>query len=210
MHVPVSVVVGFALLLTSASLEAQSVPPPAGLPATAIPRDALALPGDVLPPPLSVVIAPPVPVAPYSPPPPPTPPPPVGPGLAKALVAAQAALAKCQADGLRVGVAVSDSAGVVMLGLQMEGANPGRIFFAGRKNLVALEFGTPSSAVREKLRANDFATLSRVKPAMVVFAGSVPLVVDGKVIGAIGVSGATSAQDEVCAAAGAAAFAAHP
>jgi uncharacterized protein GlcG (DUF336 family) len=33
--------------------------------------------------------------------------------------------------------------------------------------------------------------------------GGIPLVVDGKIVGAIGVSGATSAQDAQCAKAGA-------
>jgi glc operon protein GlcG len=33
--------------------------------------------------------------------------------------------------------------------------------------------------------------------------GGIPLIVDGKIVGAIGVSGATSAQDAQCAKAGA-------
>lgn len=188
----------FGALQTAAM--AQVVPPPA-------PRDPLALPGDNLPPPMSVVLAPPAPPAPPAPRPPEVRAPILGPSLEVALAAAQAALGKCRADNLKVGVAVSDSLGVIVVGLQMEGANPGRIFFAGRKNLAAIEFGVPSSVVRDRLRANDFATLARVKPNMTLFAGSVPLIANGTVIGAIGVSGATAAQDEVCAAAGAAAVA---
>jgi uncharacterized protein GlcG (DUF336 family) len=182
--------------LQSAAM-AQVAPPPA-------PRDPLALPGDNLPPAMSVVLTPPAPPAPR---PPEVRAPIPGPSLEVALAAAQAALGKCHADGLKVGVAVSDSQGVIVTGLQMDGANPGRIFFAGRKNLAAIEFGVPSSVVRDRLRANDFATLARVKPNMTLFAGSVPLIANGTVIGAIGVSGATAAQDEVCAAAGAAAVA---
>lgn len=204
--------IGLASALFPAMVSAQPAPPaPYLLPPPAVTvRDPLALPGDNLPPAMSVVLTPPTPpsLAPSTPPllvparqavP--------GPSMAFALIAAQAALARCEADGLKVGVAVSDTAGVVVVGLQMDGANPGRIFFAGRKNLAAIEFGLPSSAVRDKLRAGDFATLSRTKPNMVLFAGAVPLIAQGKVIGAIAVSGATGAQDEVCAAAGAAAVA---
>ena len=36
--------------------------------------------------------------------------------------------------------------------------------------------------------------------------GGLPIIVDGKLIGALGVSGGSSAEDEACAAAGAAAL----
>ena len=42
-------------------------------------------------------------------------------------------------------------------------------------------------------------------PGVTPLEGAVPIVADGKIIGAIGVSGATSAQDAQCAMAGAAA-----
>ena len=179
-------------------LAAGSPPPAASLPA----RDPIALPGDVLPPTVGMSLAPPRPPGQR---PPEVRPIVAGPSLEMAIEAAQAALARCQADNLVVGVAVSDSLGGVVVGLQMTGANPGRIFFAARKNLTAIEFALPTSGVREKLRAKDFDVLTRVKPNMVVFPGAVPLLdAGGKVIGAIGVSGATAEQDEVCAAAGAA------
>jgi uncharacterized protein GlcG (DUF336 family) len=123
-----------------------------------------------------------------------------------ALQAAQAALARCQADALLVGAAVADASGNLVTGLQMTGANPGRIFFAARKAVTAAQFGAPTSDVREKLRAGDFSLLLQIRPNMVVYPGGVPLRDrTGKVIGAIGVSGATAEQDEICAAAGAAA-----
>lgn len=198
-----------AIVISPGTLSAQSILPAqvaAPLPPAVSARDPLSLPGDILPSPIAVVLAPPAP--PGGTPPSPLPPRSAvpGPSLAIALTAAQAALKRCEADGLKVGVAVSDSLGVLVVGLQMEGANPGRIFNAARKNLAAIEFGLPTSAVRERLRANDFAMLARVKPSMTLFPGAVPLIVDGKLIGAIGISGATSGQDEVCAAAGAAAI----
>jgi uncharacterized protein GlcG (DUF336 family) len=200
-----------ALLAGQSALQAQPVPAAAGPvamppPPASAPRDPLALPGDILPPALAGALAPPRPPAAPGAPPPPRPVV-AGPSLEVALAAAQAALASCKAGNLTVGTAVSDSQGVIVVGLQMSGANPGRIYNAARKNLTAIEFGEPSSAVLEKLRAKDFATLARVKPNMTLRPGAVPLMAGGKVIGAIGVSGATSEQDEACAAAGAAAVA---
>jgi uncharacterized protein GlcG (DUF336 family) len=46
----------------------------------------------------------------------------------------------------------------------------------------------------------------RLKDAIPV-EGGLPLLVDGKLVGALGVSGGSSAEDEVCAEAGAAALA---
>ena len=57
-----------------------------------------------------------------------------------------------------MGVAVSNSVGGMVAGIQADGAFPGRVYNAVRKNLTAIEFGTPTSAVRDKLRANDFET----------------------------------------------------
>ena len=191
------------LALIAISTAAQSQTPPSAptlTPPSWTPRDPLALPGDNLPPPLAAVIAPPPPINPNAT----RPPPPASPELGIALKAAQAALAQCAADGYNVGVAVSNSVGGMIVGLQSENAFPGRVYNAARKNLVAIEFGTPNSAVRDKLRANDYATLARVKPNMTLLAGAIPLYSDGKLIGAIGVSGAPGGErDEVCAAAGA-------
>ena len=199
-------------LLTALAIStiAQAQTPPALPPATPTltppswgPRDPLALPGDNLPPPLAAVITPPPPMNPNAS----RFPPPLSPPLALALKAAQAALAKCKADGYEVGVAVSNSVGGMVVGIQSETAFPGRVYNAARKNLTALEFKTPNSAVRDKLRAGDFATLARVKPNMTLLAGALPLFADGKLIGAIGVSGApASDRDEVCAVAGVAVF----
>lgn len=166
-----------------------------------VPRDPVALPGDNLPPSLAAVTAPPQPINPNAT----RPSPPPSPSLEKALQAAQAALAKCKADGYDVGVAVSNSVGGMIVGIQSEAAFPGRVYNAARKNLVAIEFGKPNSVVRDRLRAGDFATLARVKPNMTLLPGALPLYTEGKLIGAIGVSGAPGGErDEVCAVAGAA------
>ena len=189
--------------VTQAQMAVAPPPAPPPLPPSWATRDPLALPGDPLPPSMATVIGTPPPPNPNAV----RPPPPLGPPLMLALKAAQAALAKCRADGLAVGVAVSNSAGGMIVGLQADGAFPGRVYNAARKNLTSIEFGTPSLAVRQKLRAGDFAMLARIKPNMTVLGGAIPLYADGKLIGAIGVSGAPAGEaDDACAAAGAALF----
>ncbi len=84
-----------------------------------------------------------------------------------------------------------------------DGANPGRIYMAVRKTLTALAFRTPSSEAQAKIAA-DPAAAAMVKPNMATVPGAVPLLVGDQLLGAVGVSGATSQQDEKCAVAGAA------
>lgn len=129
-----------------------------------------------------------------------------GPSLNAALDAARAALDVCGAAGYRVGVSVIDSVGEARAMLTADGSDGSHIFVATRKALTALAFDMPNSLAIEAL-ANNESLLAKVKPNMFVMAGAVPIVVNHKTIGAIGVSGAGGSpfghQDEVCAAAGA-------
>lgn len=126
------------------------------------------------------------------------------PSVALALEAARAALAACSAKGQKVGVVVIDSSGQPRAALVADGALGGNVYTAVRKGLAAIAFGEPTSAVSAQLQAH------RIQPAqitmdMVPWAGAVPLRHNGKIIGAVAVSGSASSQDEACAKAGAAA-----
>jgi len=125
-----------------------------------------------------------------------------GPTLAQALEAAQAALAACKADGYNIGVSVVDSSGEPRVTLSADGATGGHVYTGVRKALAALAFQVPSGQVAAKVSA-DPAAAKLVTPKMATMAGAVPLMKGGKVIGAIGASGASSLQDEKCAIAGA-------
>jgi uncharacterized protein GlcG (DUF336 family) len=161
------------------------------------------LPGDN-PPPRSMLLQPP-------PVPSPGHPPPemrndaVGPSFAEALVVARAALAACVAKGRNVGVAVIDSSGQPRVALVADGALGGHVYTAVRKGLAALAFKEPTSRVSEQLAAGKIRAAD-LTADMMPWAGAVPLRRRGSIIGAIGVSGAASSQDEACAQAGAAAF----
>ncbi len=128
-----------------------------------------------------------------------------GPTLQLAIEAAQAAVSKCEAAGYRVGVAVVDTAGEARALLTADGADGSHVFVAMRKALVAIEFGMSSSRANAAVAA-DPTLIARVKPNMFVEGGAIPLMAAGKLIGAIGVSGAGGTvigrQDEDCASAG--------
>lgn len=182
-------------IFMAATLAILSVPGH-GQTAAAPPADPLALPSDAPPPPLERMLAPqvmpPAGAAPSAPDATPALP------MALAVDLAEAAIAACAAQGLRVGAAVSDAAGNLRVGLTGDGARPGRIFTASRKNVGVIAFGLPTSDVQAKLRA-DPAMAAQLKPNMAVMPGGLPIMKDGKIIGSLAVSGAASLQDEACA-----------
>lgn len=133
-----------------------------------------------------------------------------GPTLAEALTLARTAIDYCESSGFRVGATVINSAGEARSMLAADGASGSFVFVGMRKALVALEFRMPSSEVHE-LISRQPKNLARITPPMFVEGGAMPLFRDGKIIGAIGVSGAAGKvigrQDEICARAAADAFA---
>jgi len=126
----------------------------------------------------------------------------IGPAPRDALAIAQRALRVCAARGHRVGVAVINSAGEARVLLNGEGTDGSHGFVAMRKALVALTFARPSGEVASAA-AGDPAIMARITQAMFVEGGALPIRRAGRVIGAIGVSGAAGMPigqaDEACA-----------
>jgi len=128
-----------------------------------------------------------------------------GPTMAQATRMARAAVLACARGGFHVGAAVVDSEGHMRSLLEGDGADGSHGFVAMRKAEAALAFARPSSQVGALVAATP-ALIAKVTPAMFVEGGALPIRRGGKVIGAIGVSGAAGSpigrQDEICAAAG--------
>lgn len=128
-----------------------------------------------------------------------------GPSLTVANQMALAAVRACSRQGYRVGATVVDSAGEARAMLTGDGSDGSHVFVAMRKAITALAFGLPSSEANQRLSAGQ-APLAKVTAAMFVMGGALPIFRHGRLIGAIGVSGAAGsppgAQDERCAAAG--------
>jgi uncharacterized protein GlcG (DUF336 family) len=128
-----------------------------------------------------------------------------GPSVALAVEAAQAAVATCNAQGAHIGVSVVDSAGVLKAMIADDGANKRSVMTSLAKAMAANDFKMPSSELAEKIKT-DAALAERVKSntSYDAGAGALPMMVNGEVIGAIGVGGArgSRSQDEDCARAG--------
>ncbi len=121
-----------------------------------------------------------------------------GPTLTAALAVAKAALAACTTEGHAVGVAVIDSSGAPRAALVADGALGGNVYTAVRKGLTALAFKEPTSQVSAQLQRHQIDP-RRITADMIPWAGAVPLWRDGRVVGAVAVSGSKSTQDEACA-----------
>jgi uncharacterized protein GlcG (DUF336 family) len=116
-----------------------------------------------------------------------------------------AAKAKADSIGVPMNVAVLDAAGHLKAFLRMDGALLGSIDIAMRKARTAALFGMNTEAVGEFCKPGGTSPgLESTNGGLVVFAGGIPLRDrDGRIIGAVGVSGGSVAQDHQVAAAAA-------
>ncbi|HVN84564.1 MAG TPA: heme-binding protein [Candidatus Binatia bacterium] len=121
---------------------------------------------------------------------------------AKRIVAAAEADAK--AKNQTVVIAVVDDGGHVLLLERLDDTQVASVEVAIGKARTAAIFRRPSREFEEQIKNGRLASL--VLPGATPLQGGLPLVYEGKVIGAIGVSGNTPQQDEDIAAAGAAVF----
>jgi glc operon protein GlcG len=145
-----------------------------------------------------------------SPPPPAAGPklPPYGPSItiAQAKKVAEAALAPARANGWTMVIAIVDPGGHLVYLEKLDQTQVGSVVIAEQKARSAAIFKRPTSTFQERLaRGGDGLLVLRLAGAIPV-EGGVPIVVDGQLIGALGVSGGSSSEDEVCAKAGASAL----
>jgi glc operon protein GlcG len=136
-----------------------------------------------------------------------------GPGeltLAGAQRVIQAARQRAQQMDLRVNIAVVDDGGHLLAFARMDGARPGSVYTSITKATSAAlmrgrtgplpQPGTVPTDTHLSLAVEHAAMQSGGK--FTTLYGGIPIVLDGKVIGAVGVGGATGAQDAEIAAAG--------
>jgi len=130
---------------------------------------------------------------------------PYGPAISleDAKKAAAPALAEAAKNKWTMAVAIVGSAGNLIYYEKMDNTQLGSAEVAIDKARTAALFKRPTKAFQDALAAGgDGLRILRLKGAVPI-EGGIPLVMDGKIVGAIGVSGGTSAQDGQCAKAGA-------
>ena len=123
--------------------------------------------------------------------------------LENARKAAVPALAEAAKNNWTMAVAIVDPGGNLVYYEKMDNTQLGSATVAIDKARSAALFKRPTKALQDALAAGgDGLRILRLQGAVPV-EGGIPLLMDGKIVGAIGVSGGTSAQDGQCAKAGA-------
>ena len=113
---------------------------------------------------------------------------------------AQAAVVACRKQGIQIGVTVVDRSGDPMIVLRDTLAARLTLEASRQKAYTAVNFNATLSSM--KGRFTDPFSVAKVE-GLVFSAGGIPISAIGNIVGAIGVSGApTGEQDEACAAEG--------
>lgn len=132
---------------------------------------------------------------------------PYGPSItvdrAAQIVAAAVAEAKKSPRNWKLAIAVTDPNGDLVYFYKMDGTQNASASIAQGKARTAARYRRPSEAFFTAMQSPAGAYVSTLDPSIVASPGGIPLVEGGKLIGAIGCSGATGAQDAVACKAGA-------
>jgi uncharacterized protein GlcG (DUF336 family) len=117
----------------------------------------------------------------------------------KAMAAAEAEATK---NSLAMVIAIVDGTGHLLMLHKLDNASYGSIRVATGKARTAFEFRQPTKNLHERLNAGTATHLLTLGGATLI-EGGLPIVVGGKIVGAIGVSGGSPTQDAQVAKAGA-------
>jgi len=130
-------------------------------------------------------------------PPAPPPPSPYGPSitLEKARKAVEAAEAEAKKNGWFMAIAVVSVGGHLVLFNKMDNTQVASIAIAQHKARTAVNYRRPTKVFQDALAANPANVYLLTLDDIVASEGGIPIVEDGKIIGALGCSGGTSAQD---------------
>lgn len=121
--------------------------------------------------------------------------------LAEAKSVVAAAEAEARKNGWAMVITVVESNGAVVLSEKMDGGQYGSIEVALKKAQTAANFRRPTSYFQDAVKAG---TLNAIFTGAMALEGGELLLADGKIVGAIGVSGGSAPQDGVVARAAAA------
>jgi len=113
---------------------------------------------------------------------------------------AAAAEAEARRNNWNVCVAIVDDGGHLLHLFRMDGATPANSRIAIEKGRTAAETRRSTAMWEERIKSGRTAMLKM--PGVTPVQGGLPIVIDGECIGAVGVSGVQSHEDEQIAKAG--------
>ena len=126
--------------------------------------------------------------------------PPIALDRAKAVIAA--AEVEAMKHNWKLNIAVVDSGGNLVAFERMDGAQLASIAISEHKARFAVTYRRESKVFENAIQLSNFHYIVTLDGA-IASRGGIPLIENGKLIGAIGVSGGTGSQDEVVAKVGA-------
>lgn len=131
-----------------------------------------------------------------TPAPTPAPAPPYGApiNLAEAEKLIERAIEAARKRNFRMAIAIVEPSGELVAFARMDDTQYGSIYVAQRKAETAARYRGTTAAMEARTLAGRTVTLANADALPI--AGGVPIVVDGKIVGAIGVSGAAAAEDD--------------
>jgi uncharacterized protein GlcG (DUF336 family) len=113
---------------------------------------------------------------------------------------AAGAMAEAQRNKWIVAIAILDDGGHLLHFLRMDGATPASATISVDKARTAALSRRPSGVWEQRIKEGRTAMLKM--PGILPVQGGVPIMVDGSCVGAVGVSGVQSHEDEQIAQAG--------
>lgn len=123
--------------------------------------------------------------------------------LERAGVAIAAAVSEAKKHNWKMNVAVVDSGGNLVAFQRMDGAQLASIQISQHKARAAVTYRRETKIYENAIQVNNMPYVATLD-GVITSRGGIPLIEDGKIIGAIGCSGGTGSQDEVSCKAGAA------
>lgn len=117
--------------------------------------------------------------------------------------AAAVALDEARKGNWKMAVAVVDTGGTLVYYEKMDNTQTGSADIAIEKARTAVRFKRPSKMFQDTVAGGGSGLRVLRVPGAIPLEGGIPLIMDGQIVGAIGVSGDTGDHDSICAQAGA-------
>ncbi len=118
-------------------------------------------------------------------------------GVSEALALIERGMEKSTAQGLKMVFAVVEPSGELVAFARMDDAPYASIRLAQQKASTSARLRLTTAELEERVKGGRMALLS--SDEVIAIGGGVPIVVNGRIVGALGVSGGTAAQDAAVA-----------